>query len=310
MAKFLQGNELNSELEKLFDKANEHIILISPYIKLHDRYASTLRTKKDNPNIDIVIVFGKNEDDLSQSIRQEDFNFFKDFPNIEIRYEKRLHAKYYANESSAILTSMNLYNFSQNVNIEVGVITNVSLLGSIASNILTNVIGEESLDKTAWNYFSRVIEQSELLFKKVPEYESSMFGLSSKYISSKTEVDKLTDFFSSKSNLENYKRKDNYIKKKVSVSNNSIEIKTQNEVQSIKNINSSETKYLSTTALSKEVGISSKDLFIKFEKFNWIERKQDDWVLTTIGKNKGAQSKKGQYGEYIAWPETIINDIK
>jgi hypothetical protein len=36
--------------------------------------------------------------------------FFKEFPNIEIRYEK--DAKN-ANEASAILTSMNLYEFSQ-----------------------------------------------------------------------------------------------------------------------------------------------------------------------------------------------------
>ena len=82
MAKFLTGNELNSELEKLFEQAEEQIILISPYIKLHDRFASTLRTKKENSKLEIIIVFGKNEEDLSRSMKQEDFNFFKDFPNI------------------------------------------------------------------------------------------------------------------------------------------------------------------------------------------------------------------------------------
>ena len=109
MAKFLTGNELNSELEKILEGAEEQIILISPYIKLHDRYASTLRTKLNNHKLEITIVFGKNEDDMSRSMKQDDFNFFKEFPNIQIRYEKRLHAKYYASESAAILTSMNLY---------------------------------------------------------------------------------------------------------------------------------------------------------------------------------------------------------
>src|SRR5690625_1598201 len=107
MAKFLQGNELNAELEKIFKNAKQQLILISPYIKLHDRYISTLQAKKDNPNLELIILFGKNEEDMSKSMKQEDFNFFKEFPNIEIRYEKRLHAKYYCNDLSAILTSMN-----------------------------------------------------------------------------------------------------------------------------------------------------------------------------------------------------------
>jgi hypothetical protein len=310
MAKFLTGNELNSELEKLFERADEQIILISPYIKLHDRYASTLRTKKDNPKLEIIIVFGKNEEDLSKSMKQEDFNFFKEFPNIEIRYEKRLHAKYYSNESSAILTSMNLYHFSQDNNIEAGVITKATLIGNLASDLMTNVTGEDSFDKTAGNYFLRVIEQSDLLFKKVPEFESAMFGFSKKYKSSKTEVDKLTDFFANRPKYENNFRKDNSEKKNVSFSQPINDIKNESKTESFTSKVSSDTKFLSTTALSKGIGISSKDLFTKFEKLNWIERKNDDWVLTTLGKNKGAQTKKGQYGEYIAWPDTIINDIK
>jgi len=118
MAKFLTGNYLNAELEKIFEDAMGSLILISPYIRLHERYASSLRAKQDNYNLEITIVFGKNEDDISRSMKEEDFNFFKAFPNIEIRYEKRLHAKYYANDFDSILTSMNLYSYSQDNNIE------------------------------------------------------------------------------------------------------------------------------------------------------------------------------------------------
>lgn len=312
MAKFLTGNELNLELERLFEQAEEQIILISPYISLHARYASTLRTKMDSPKIKITIVFGKNENDLSRSMKQEDFNFFKEFPNMEIRYEKRLHAKYYSNEFSAILTSMNLYNFSQDNNIEAGVMTKATLLGSIASSFMTNVTGEESFDTMAGSYFARVIGQSELLFKKVPEYEITMLGLSKKYKSSKIEVDLLSDFFSNKGKYDNNVRKANYESPSSSITQKKTEMKSEPvfepKIETIKI--SLDTKYLSTTALSKEVGISSKDLFIKFERFNWIRRENDDWVLTEIGKSKGAMLKRGQYGEYIAWPETIIRDIK
>jgi len=192
MAKFLTGNELNFEVEKLLENAVGKILLISPYIKLHDRYKSLLETKKNKPNIEIIIVFGKNEEDLSKSMKATDFNFLKEFPNIEIRYEKRLHAKYYANEESAILTSMNLYSFSQDNNIEFGVLTKSGLLN-------------DNLDGKAWDYFERVIDQSEILFKKVPVFDSSLLGLNKKYKESVIEEDRLTDFFinSTKSPTQN-----------------------------------------------------------------------------------------------------------
>jgi hypothetical protein len=220
MPRFFTGNELNSELEKVFENAEEQIILISPYIKLHDRYASTLRTKQKNPRLEIIVVFGKNEENIAKSMKQDDFNFFKEFPNIQIRYEKRLHAKYYASESSAIMTSMNLHSYSQDNNIEVGVMTTASLLGNIASNLITNVTGEDSYDSQASRYFKRVIDQSELLFHKVPQFDKGAFGtgLNKKYISSKIEVDKLSDFFAEKPKTDtSYRRDSSYESKKVEI---------------------------------------------------------------------------------------------
>lgn len=200
MAKFLKGNELNSELEKVFEDAESQLVLVSPYIKLHDRYKSALLTKIDNPDMEITILFGKNEDDLSKSMKQDDFDFFKQFPNIKIKYEKRLHAKYYANETRAILTSMNLYGFSQNNNIEAGVLMESSLKGSIT--------GGNELDSSSWDYFSVVLEQSELLFDKKPVFEKKNLLSSRKYIKSEIEVDKLSDFFKNVSYKKVYKKKE------------------------------------------------------------------------------------------------------
>lgn len=208
MATFLTGNDLNAQLENLFEFAEEYIILISPYIKLHDRFASALKAKRENYDLKIIVVFGKNEDDFSKSMKQEDFTFFKDFPNIEIRYEKRLHAKYYANESSAILTSMNLYNFSQDNNIEAGVLTN-------RKGIIGNLTSSDTLEHDAAVYFQRVIDQSDLLFLKEPKFESTMLGLSRRYINSVIETDKLSDFFDNKLKADTSFIKDTSIPKQV-----------------------------------------------------------------------------------------------
>lgn len=217
MAKFLNGNELNSELGKIFEEANAQLILISPYIRLHVHYESILRTKKDNPELEITIVFGKNEDNPSQSMRPEELNFFKDFPNIEIRYEKRLHAKYYANETSAILTSMNLHRHSQDNNIEAGIImTKLRLFG---------VLGED-VDKQAWEYFSRVIEQSKLIFKTMPEYDNGFAGsgLNKKYLNFNIVEDNLAEYFPTGSKQKTTYRKDDMNEKKTDLQSKQVKV--------------------------------------------------------------------------------------
>jgi hypothetical protein len=192
MPKFLTGNELNLEIQRLFEYAENSIYIICPYIKLHDRFISTLKSKIDNPKVNIVILFGKNEDNISKSMQQSDLEFFKQFPNIEIRYEKNLHAKYYANEERAILTSMNLHSYSQDNNIEAGIMMNaISLIGNMI-NLVTN---DSDIDTAAADYFNRVIEQSKLIFAKKPKYSESMLGLSKKYIESEVTEDRIADFF-------------------------------------------------------------------------------------------------------------------
>lgn len=197
MAEFVKGNQLNSALEEIFERAESQLVIISPFIKLHSRFIDVLKSKVLNHNLEIIIVFGKNENNLSKSFSLEDFNLLKDFPNIEIKYEPRLHAKYFANESSALLSSMNLYDFSQNNNIEFGILTKVS-------SSFGNLIGD-NIDKDAFSYFERVISNSQTLYKRIPLYESKMFGISNKYVDSETEINKLEEIFGNKISIDNQK---------------------------------------------------------------------------------------------------------
>jgi hypothetical protein len=194
MANFLKGEQLNSELDKIFEHAHEQLIIISPFIKLHSRTKDTLKDKLTEPKLKITIVFGKNEKNKSKSLSLEEFNFFKGFPNIEIKYEPRLHAKYYANESSALLSSMNLYDYSQNNNIEFGILTTPPILGSLASGITG-----ESLDQKAFSYFETVVKNSETKYLKEPLFEKKLMGLTKKHIRSDVKIDKLSTELVSKS---------------------------------------------------------------------------------------------------------------
>jgi hypothetical protein len=198
MAKFLTGDGLNSELKNIFEEANKRLVLISPYIKLHARLVSVLKTKRQNPWLQILVVFGKN-DDKSRSMTEQDFEILTSLPNIKIFFEKNLHAKYYANESSAIITSMNLYDYSQNHNIEAGVLIKTPLLQGLANKALSNVTGSEQVDVAAATYFDTVIEQAELVYHNEPEFESVLLGFQQKYNGSTIRKDKLSNFFSQKS---------------------------------------------------------------------------------------------------------------
>ncbi len=66
---------------------------------------------------------------------------------------------------------------------------------------------------------------------------------------------------------------------------------------------------LSTTSLANEMGMKPADLFDKLKTLCWIERKDNRWTLTEIGKQKGGQTRiTPNHGEFIVWPENISFD--
>jgi hypothetical protein len=65
-------------------------------------------------------------------------------------------------------------------------------------------------------------------------------------------------------------------------------------------------KYLSTTALSKELNKPVKELFDLLVYTGLIKRIDDNWRLTDKGKSKGGIVKNHpRLGSYIAWDEKI-----
>ena len=68
-------------------------------------------------------------------------------------------------------------------------------------------------------------------------------------------------------------------------------------------------EYISTSALANELEIKSNELFDKLKSFGWIERKNEKWTLTDLGKQKGGQTRSNpKFGEFIVWPENISID--
>ncbi len=70
--------------------------------------------------------------------------------------------------------------------------------------------------------------------------------------------------------------------------------------------------YISTTALASELDIKPAELFNKLKEFGWIEKKNDKWTLTEVGKQKGGQTRTNpKFGEFVVWPENItLNSVQ
>jgi phosphatidylserine/phosphatidylglycerophosphate/cardiolipin synthase-like enzyme len=115
MAKFLDTTGVSYHLQQLINKANEKLVIISPFLKINERIKQSLEDK-NRMKIDIRVVYGKNE------LQPEENNWLKSMTSIRSSFCKDLHAKCYLNESEAILTSMNLYEFSQVNNNEMGIL--------------------------------------------------------------------------------------------------------------------------------------------------------------------------------------------
>ena len=72
--------------------------------------------------------------------------------------------------------------------------------------------------------------------------------------------------------------------------------------------NTTKQKYLSSTNLAKEMNISTKEMFERLLRSNWIDRVNDEWILTEKGREKGGQVRKMGNREWIAWPESVKDD--
>jgi len=115
MAKFLNTSAATYQLEELIKGASERLILISPFLRFNDRVRELLEDK-NRLKIDIRIIYGKNE------LQPEELSWIKGLEFVRLSFCKNLHAKCYLNEQTAIITSMNLYEFSQVNNNEMGVL--------------------------------------------------------------------------------------------------------------------------------------------------------------------------------------------
>ena len=114
MARFLNTEEISSELSRIIDSGDGRLLLISPFLRLNRRLREALELQ-DRKKRDIRIVYRKSD------LHPEESEWLAS-TRIRPSFREHLHAKCYMNESRALITSMNLYEFSQQNNDEMGIL--------------------------------------------------------------------------------------------------------------------------------------------------------------------------------------------
>jgi hypothetical protein len=175
----LETTAQSLEIEKIINESYDFTIIVSPYLRINNRLKPKLTDCFNRNNSNLILY-------REYKLTEEEKKWLESFPKVKILAIRNLHAKCYLNENSALITSMNLYEYSQVNNHEIGVKLSIKhdkkdmtqLFGFIQSIIKT--------DYPDYNFSDYIKLQQEysmgLLFKELayeyvfPEQQGGLDG--------------------------------------------------------------------------------------------------------------------------------------
>lgn len=150
MAEFFTTNGISYQLDELIKNSHEKLYLVSPYLQIADSLKHLIK-ERDIRKINIRVVYRKDN-----KINATDMNFLQELTSVHISCCENLHAKCYLNENTAIITSMNLYQYSQQNNREMGIVVDKNNDPELYNNISKEV-----------NAIIQTSEEPEFAIKKI-----------------------------------------------------------------------------------------------------------------------------------------------
>ena len=106
---------VGASIERIIRDARRQLVLVSPYLRLSRNVYERLRDA-DSRKVGIELVFGKKQLNADEDSKLAALTHLSSF------FSENLHAKCYYNERWLVITSMNLYEFSEKNNRELGVL--------------------------------------------------------------------------------------------------------------------------------------------------------------------------------------------
>jgi hypothetical protein len=115
MAKFLNTAKLIHWISEIIKTAESELVIIVPYIKTSSRVFDSLN-RASKRGVDITLIY--REDKLNRSEKQK----LLSLQNLNLFHHPNIHTKCYYNGDLLLVCSMNLYEYSEKNNREMGVL--------------------------------------------------------------------------------------------------------------------------------------------------------------------------------------------
>jgi phosphatidylserine/phosphatidylglycerophosphate/cardiolipin synthase-like enzyme len=141
------------------------VVLITPYIKIPDDLFERLKYK-DGKGIKTVVVC--REKDLASEVKSK----LRQLRHLELRFDEVLHAKCFYNEDSMVITSLNLLDYSQQHNREMGILINLAE----DESVFKEALGEAEYIVTSAKKDSAVKSMFEAISKEAKSLVDSQTG--------------------------------------------------------------------------------------------------------------------------------------
>ena len=163
MAEFFSTEGISLHLRNIIRDAKKRLVIISPYLSANPRIRDEIKRKSEDGSVEVHLIYRHREQ------KPDVEEWLQSMPHVKISFCESLHAKCYFNEREALLTSMNLYEYSQVSNYEMGILVSSREYGD--SDLYKAIIAESA----------RIIGASTTVREAapVPETASKGFSLSS-----------------------------------------------------------------------------------------------------------------------------------
>jgi hypothetical protein len=163
MAKFLTTVGTSFYIEQIIINSTDSLTLVTPYLKLSQNLLERL-SDAEREGARITLIYGKSE------LAQQEKNKLYSLKNIRIYFCQNLHAKCYHNEDLMIITSMNLYEFSERNNREMGILAEKEKDEEIFSSTLKEIESIKNASKLEKDFDNQEVKSQEVTFQIDPNY--------------------------------------------------------------------------------------------------------------------------------------------
>lgn len=119
MAKFVNGAMSYGAITEIINGAYNELYIVAPYLKIPQQTKNYIKNV-DTRSIKFTII-SRVENSSDKNVDETDIQFLRELTSAKIRVCENLHAKCFLNESEGLITSMNLHEYSQTHNWEMGI---------------------------------------------------------------------------------------------------------------------------------------------------------------------------------------------